>query len=72
MGAVLNAKIRALIGWLVQDFKISTLTSVAKYFNRDVTGLIRTMRRIAKDNEETKELNAVRDYIKCQQVRHDP
>ena len=53
------AKIRAIIAWLVADLGIGTMTSVAKHFNRDVTGLIRTLRRLkeaAKTNNELSEI----------------
>lgn len=60
----LNAKIRAVIGWLTQHFKIDTLTSVAAYFNRDVSGMIRTINRMINHIETKNELNFIKNYIK--------
>src|SRR6185312_7959301 len=54
------AKTRALIAGLAQEGKICTLTAVANYFNRDVTGLIRSLRRMANEAEAIKEFNQLR------------
>lgn len=40
-----HTKIRAIIAWLAREFNVCTLNEVAKYFNRDATGLIRVIRR---------------------------
>jgi putative transposase len=57
------ARIRAIIAWLAQSLGICTLTAVAKYFNRDVTGLIRIIGRFHKDDKTLKELALIRDLL---------
>ena len=54
------AKIRAVIGKIVQELNVCSLTAVAKYFNRDVTGLIRTMRQLEGDSGIANEISKIK------------
>ncbi|MDX1900507.1 MAG: transposase [Gammaproteobacteria bacterium] len=58
-----NAKIRAVIALLAQDLKICSLSAVAKYFQRNVTGLIRTIMRVANNLEFSQGLEMVKDHV---------
>jgi putative transposase len=58
-----HARIRAIIAKLVSEFHIGTLTSVSCHFNRDVTGLIRTLRRLEANPCFVTELADIRDKL---------
>ncbi len=69
------ARIRSIITWISQEFGTCTLTKVAEYFNRDVTGLSRAMRDLNSDSEKRAELEKIKPmfYQKIsQQVKPDP
>jgi chromosomal replication initiation ATPase DnaA len=51
-----KAKLRATIAYLAREFNICTLTSVSKFFNRDITGLSRLIRKL-------EELDAIKNEL---------
>ncbi|HLB41935.1 MAG TPA: transposase [Gammaproteobacteria bacterium] len=55
-----HAKIRAIITWLIAELNLGTMTSIARYFKRDVTGVIRTLRRLKREAGMTDELYDVK------------
>lgn len=59
----LYSRVRAFIAILSQEFTQCTLTSLAIYFNRDVSGMIRAMRKIYEDAEACDELDALKKII---------
>lgn len=58
-----HAKLRTIIAWLVCNLKVGTLTAVATYFKRDVTGIIRNMRRFEIEDEGRRELVEIKNLV---------
>ena len=58
------SRIRALIACLVQKTNGGTLTSVAKYFNRDVSGIIRTLHRLEQEKGFNDEITVLLERLK--------
>lgn len=58
-----HAKIRASIGWLATELKISNLVSVAAFFNRDAAALVRTIQRLLHDATSRDDLYQLKDNI---------
>jgi putative transposase len=59
-----NTRLRAVIGWLVREFDIYTLSHVSKFFNRDITGLIRSIRNIESVSTIKQELIEIKELVK--------
>ncbi len=58
-----HARARAAIASLLADFRINTLTSTARYFNRDVSGIIRTLRRLETDANFVAVLREIKERL---------
>lgn len=58
-----HAKIRAKIAWLANDLKICNLNSVAIYFNRGASGMVRTIQQLIRNEEALIDLYDLRRRI---------
>lgn len=58
------SRIRGVIAWLAQELKISNLHEVAKYFNRDASGLSRLLRVTKISVDQEAELNKLCQLLK--------
>lgn len=56
-------KLRAVIGWLAKEFNICSLTHVAKFFNRDLSGLIRSIGKLESVDLAKNELYELKNAI---------
>lgn len=59
----LYSRMRAFIAILSQEFAQCTFTSLAAYFNRDVSGVVRSIRQVREDTDASNELNILRKLI---------
>lgn len=64
-----NSKIRAIIALLAKEMKITTLTVVARYFKRDMTGLIHSMRLLEKKPAFLEELTILEKLLKASRTQ---
>lgn len=59
-----NSRIRAVVALLAKEFRIATFTSIAKFFNRDMTGLCHVIRSFEDKPDFQNEVRMLANKLK--------
>lgn len=64
------SRLRTFIAILAKEFKVTTTTTVASYFKRDASGLLRAMQRLYLNNNINLELNYLKQAVLNKSLSH--